>query len=97
MIVRLSATPAVGVPDAGASVNAVGSPKMSMLAPVLAVVVSLLVATVNDVFAYVPSTGLTMPAIVSVPRLLAVSVQPTPIVIVTVVATVEAAGTPQPT
>ena len=69
---------------------------MSMFAPVLAVVVSLLVATVNPVFVYVPSTGFVMPAIVSVPRLLAVSVQPTPIVIVTVVTTVEAAGVPQP-
>ena len=51
MIVRLSATAAVGVPEAGVSVNAVGRPKMSMLEPVLAVVVSLLDATVNNVFA----------------------------------------------
>ena len=92
----MSAAPAAGVPDAGASENVVGRPKMSMFAPVIVDVMSLLVATVKPAFAYVPSIGFVMPAIVSVPRLLAASVQPAPSVIVTVVPAVEALGVPHP-
>ncbi len=69
---------------------------MSMFAPVLVAVVSRLVATVKPVFAYVPSTGFTIPAMVSWPFPLEESVQPDGIVIVTVVTTVDALGAPQP-